>query len=43
MAELREHAAVVQGAAGVDAVFVDYVAVLLNNATWYDALAQHPV
>lgn len=42
MAELREHAADVRARAGVDAVFDEYIAVLLNNAAWRDTLAQIP-
>jgi len=42
MAELREHAAVLRAACGVDPIFDEYIAVLLNNAAWRDTLAQIP-
>jgi len=40
--ELREHSLLVAQEAGVDALFADYLAVLLNNATWRDRLATIP-
>jgi len=42
MAELKEHATRVRTKADVDAVFDDYIAVLLNNTAWRDTLAQIP-
>jgi geranylgeranyl pyrophosphate synthase len=40
--ELRELAARVVAAAGLDPVFVNYAAVLVSNEAWRDALAQVP-
>ncbi len=40
--DLRTLAASVVSAAGLDAVFVDYAAVLVSNESWRDALAQVP-
>ena len=42
MAELREHAAKIRDKVGFDAIFDEYLAVLLNNAAWRDTLAQIP-
>lgn len=42
MPELKEHAARVRVKAGLDAIYDDYLAVLLNNAAWRDTLAQIP-
>ena len=42
MAELREHAAKIRDKVGFDAIFDEYLAVLLNNAAWHDTLAQIP-
>ena len=42
MAELREHAAKLREGTGLDPVFDEYSAVLLNNAAWRDTLAQIP-
>ena len=42
MDELREHAAELREIAGLDPVYDDYVAVLLNNESWRDTLARIP-
>jgi geranylgeranyl diphosphate synthase type II len=42
MAELREHAGTLCEQHGFDRVFIDYIAVLINNAAWRDTLAQIP-
>ncbi|MAG58628.1 MAG: polyprenyl synthetase, partial [Planctomycetes bacterium] len=42
MAELRERAAALREEADVDAIFEDYIAVLLSNASWRETLAQVP-
>lgn len=42
LAELRELAAGLRAGAGVDAVYDDYLAVLINNAAWRDTLARIP-
>ena len=42
MDELREHTAAVLKTAGVDAVYGDYVAILVGNAAWRDTLAGIP-
>lgn len=42
MTEVREHAVQVVARAGLDPVFADYAAVLVNNAVWHDELAQVP-
>ena len=42
MLELREHAVKVREQAEVDAIFDDYLSILVNNAVWRDALAQIP-
>ncbi len=40
--ELREHAVAVRGRACVDAIYDDYLAILVNNAIWRDAVARIP-
>jgi geranylgeranyl diphosphate synthase type II len=42
MVDLRAYAVRVVAEAGVDAIFADFCAVLVNNATWHDRLAQVP-
>ncbi|MFQ5489144.1 MAG: polyprenyl synthetase family protein [Phycisphaerae bacterium] len=42
MDELRDHTVALRRLAGVDALFDDYIAVLVNNAAWSDTLAQIP-
>ena len=42
MAELRAHARQVTTKAGIDKIFDDYTAVLVNNAAWRDVLAGIP-
>lgn len=42
MAELREHAAVVREAALLPEAYDEYIAVLINNESWRDTLAQVP-
>jgi geranylgeranyl pyrophosphate synthase len=40
--ELREHSARVVEAAGIDAIYQDYVTVIVSNAAWRDSLAPIP-
>jgi len=40
--ELREHAAAVRERAGVEPIFDDFLAVLVNNEVWKDSLAGIP-
>ncbi|NRA94675.1 MAG: polyprenyl synthetase family protein [Planctomycetes bacterium] len=42
MAELREHAVPIREAAGVLEIHDEYIAVLINNESWRDTLAQVP-
>jgi len=42
MSELREHAATARHASGLDPIYDDYLAVLMNNEAWRDTLAQIP-
>ncbi|MEO7650750.1 MAG: DUF116 domain-containing protein, partial [Bryobacteraceae bacterium] len=42
IAELKHHAADVVAAAGIDAKYLDYAGVLLNNEVWRDHLATVP-
>ncbi len=42
IAELREHAAAVLAAAGLDLKYVNYAAILVSNASWRDTLAAVP-
>lgn len=40
--ELREHSLHVAAGAGVDAIYSDYLAILLNNEAWRDGVAKIP-
>lgn len=42
MEELIEHSAAVVARTGVDPVYQDFVAVLMNNASWHDTIARVP-
>ena len=42
LAELREHAMSVVRTTGVNAIYADYLAVLVNNEAWKDDLARIP-
>ena len=42
MGELKEHAVEICAAAGLDPIFTDYIAVLVNNAVWRDEMARIP-
>src|SRR5688572_26927498 len=42
VAELRDHATRIAGAAGIDPKYRDYIGVLVNNQAWRDTLAGIP-
>ncbi len=42
IAELREHSAAIVASTGIDTVYQDFVAVLVNNESWRETIARIP-